>query len=364
MEFFIPVDIYEEKDAVAKNAEKMCSYGTHALIVTGKSSAAKCGALKDAEDALKAFGKKYTVFPEVEENPSVETVIRGRDLGLKAGADFVIGIGGGSPMDAAKAIAMMMGYPEEGADYLYEKGPDDRALPIVEIPTTCGTGAEITWVSVLTRPSINKKGSIPHRLYPKLALADYRYLMNAPAQVIRNTSVDALAHLAESYVNSKAQDFTKMLDREGMRVWASAKDVLRRKDGEWTLTEKEASVLMHASVLAGMTITHAGTAIPHGLSYPLTLTLNMPHGKACGYFLADYLREAPSETVRDVCELAGFSSCDEMKEFIWNVCRIEAAPKELLKEAAEMIIKSPGKLAAIPFEYDENTIYRIAFGRK
>ncbi|MCQ2401172.1 MAG: iron-containing alcohol dehydrogenase family protein [Lachnospiraceae bacterium] len=363
MEFFIPVDVYEGKDAVKVNAAKMCSYGTHALIVTGRSSAVKCGALDDVESALSGFGKKFTVFSEVEENPGVETVIKGRDLGLSAGADFVIGIGGGSPMDAAKAIAMMMGYPGEGVDYLYEKGPDDRALPIIEVPTTCGTGAEITWVSVLTRPSINKKGSIPHRLYPKMALADYRYLMKAPAQIIKNTSVDALAHLMESYVNSKAQDFTKMIDREGFRIWASAKDVLKRSDEGWMLTEEEASMLMHASVLAGMAITHVGTAIPHGLSYPLTLSLNMPHGKACGYFLADYLREAPYETVSDVCALTGFGSCDEMKEYIWNVCKITKAPEKLLQETADMIIKSPGKLAAIPYEYDENTIYRIAFGR-
>lgn len=363
MEFYIPVDIYEEKDAVAKNAEKMCSYGTHALIVTGRSSAKKCGALLDVENALLSEGKKFTVFSEVEENPSVETVMKGRDLGLSEGADFVIGIGGGSPMDAAKAIAMMVGYPNEGVDYLYEKGPDDKALPIVEIPTTCGTGAEITWVSVLTRPNISKKGSIPHRLYPKLALADYKYLLKAPAQIIKNTSVDALSHLLESYVNSKAQDFTKMLDREGFKVWASVKNVLKRSDDEWMLTEEEASALMHASVLAGMAITHVGTAIPHGLSYPLTLTLNMPHGKACGYFLADYLREAGKETADDVCGLTGFGSCDEMKEFIWDVCKIETAPEELLKNTADMIIHSPGKLAAIPYEYDENTIYRIAFGR-
>lgn len=363
MEFFIPVDIYEEKDAVMKNAEKMGSYGTHALIVTGRSSAAHCGALDDVENALSGCGRKYTVFSEVEENPSVETVMKARDKGLAAGADFVIGIGGGSPMDAAKAVAMMMGYPEENADYLYEKGPDEKALPVIEVPTTCGTGAEITWVSVLTRPAIGKKGSIPHRLYPKLALVDYRYLMKAPARVIRNTSVDALAHLLESYVNSKAQDFTRMLDREGFRVWASVKEILKRKDEEWVLTAGEASMLMHASVLAGMAITHVGTSIPHGLSYPLTLTLGMPHGKACGYFLADYLREAPEEVVKDVCALTGFSSCDDMKEFIWSVCGIESAPEELLKETAEMIINSPGKLSAIPYEYDEDTIRRIAFGR-
>lgn len=363
MRFFIPVEIYEEKGAVLNHADKLCSFGTHALIVTGKASAARCGALADVEKALAEGGKKYTVFSEIEENPSVETVMKGRDAGIAAGADFVIGIGGGSPMDAAKAVAMMIGYPEEGADYLYEKGPDDRALPVVEIPTTCGTGSEITQIAVLTRPSINRKGSIPHVLYPGLALVDYRYLMKAPADIIRNTSIDALAHLLESYVNSKAQDFTKMIDREGFRTWAAVKNVLKRPDKEWMLTEEEASKLMHASVLAGMAISHVGTAVPHGLSYSLTLALGMPHGKACGYFLADYLREAPEETVKEVCSLTGFESCDEMKDYIWSLCRITEAPGELLKETSDMLLNSPVKLSSIPYKFDEDTIRRITFGR-
>lgn len=357
MVFDIPVRIIEEKNAVANHSAELDAFGRKALIVTGRHSAKSCGALDDVTAALESRGIAGALFDRVEENPSVTTVMQGRDSGLAEGCDFVIGIGGGSPMDAAKAIAFMMGYPEQDAAYLDQKGPDDRALPVVEIPTTCGTGAEITWVSVLTRPETRRKGSIPHRLYPKLALIDCRYLLNAPETVIRNTSVDALAHLTESYVNTKATEFTRMLAERGLSAWKLAKSVLT---GEEVLTEKMAEALMHASVLAGMAITHTGTSLPHGLSYPLTMELGLPHGKACGYFLADYLEEASPLDQKRILRLTGFETMDEMKGFIWNVCDIRKAPQELLRSAADMILNSPGKLASAPFPCDREVVYTIA----
>lgn len=354
--FDIPVKIVEERNAVANHAAELASFGTKALIVTGKHSAVHCGALADVTAALESNDTGWALFDRVEENPSTDTVMEGRGFGLANGCDFVIGIGGGSPMDAAKAIAFMMGYPEQGVAYLDEKGPDDRTLPFLEVPTTCGTGAEITWVSVLTRTAIRKKGSIPHRLYAKMALADYRYLLNAPASVIRNTSVDALAHLAESYVNTKATEFSKMLVERGLATWKLAKGVL---SGEEEMSGKMAQALMHASVLAGMAITHTGTSLPHGMSYPLTMELGMPHGKACGYFLADYLKESQSPDTIRILKLTGFDSLEEMKGFIWSACDIEKAPRELLASIAEMILASPGKLASAPFACSREVIETI-----
>jgi len=356
MTFYIPVKIIEEKEAVANHAQELSSFGKKALIVTGKHSAAACGALSDVTRALEDNSTPWALFDRVEENPSVETVMEGRDFGLSEGCDFVIGIGGGSPMDAAKAIAFMMGYPDKGVEYLDEKGPDDAALPIVEIPTTCGTGAEITWVSVLTRPAKHKKGSIPHRLFPKLALVDCTYLLKAPASVINNTSVDALAHLTESYVNTQATEFSRMLVERGLATWKLSKDVLA---GRAPMDEKMAEALMHASVLAGMAITHTGTSLPHGMSYPLTMDLGMPHGKACGYFLADYLMEAKKLDQERILKLTGFETMEEMKGFIWSVCEIEKAPRELLTSIAEMILNSPGKLASAPFDCSREVIYTI-----
>ena len=120
MFFYMPVKVYCENNCVRAHAKELASFGKKALIVTGRSSAFKNGSIADVESALSEHGVEWTIFNEVEENPSVETVMKGRDLGLSRGADFVIGIGGGSPMDAAKAIALMIRCKDAGADYLYD----------------------------------------------------------------------------------------------------------------------------------------------------------------------------------------------------------------------------------------------------
>ena len=161
MFFYMPAKVYCENNCVRAHAKELASFGKKALIVTGKSSAFKNGSIADVQAALSDHGVECAVFNEVEENPSVETVMKGRDRGLAEGADFVIGIGGGSPMDAAKAIALMIRQKDAGVEYLYDSSAVTDALPVVCIPTTCGTGSEVTAVSVLSRPSLRAKGSIP-----------------------------------------------------------------------------------------------------------------------------------------------------------------------------------------------------------
>ena len=151
MKFYMPVKVYHETDCVRSHAAELCALGRKALIVTGKSSAAKCGALGDVEEALEQGGRQFCVFNEVEENPSVETIVRGAQLGCAEGADFVIGIGGGSPMDAAKAVAFLMKRTGANPADLYDASLPTDALPVAAVPTTCGTGSEVTGVSVLTR---------------------------------------------------------------------------------------------------------------------------------------------------------------------------------------------------------------------
>ena len=107
MNFYMPAKVYSEKNCVMNHAAELAALGTRALIVTGKSSARRCGAFADVTQALEKYGVSWVEFAEVEENPSVETIMRARKVGCKVEADFVIGIGGGSPMDAAKAVALM-----------------------------------------------------------------------------------------------------------------------------------------------------------------------------------------------------------------------------------------------------------------
>lgn len=357
MQFYMPVKVYEEENCVINHKKELAQCGKKALIMTGKHSAKKNGALADVCTALEAEGISWILFDEVEENPSVETVMRARETGWSGQADFVIGIGGGSAMDAAKAAALMMRHGEKDASYLYEKGEDSASLPVVAVPSTCGTGSEVTAVSVLTRRDKGTKGSIPHRIFPALALLDAKYLEAAPKTVLCNTAVDAFAHLAESYINSNATAYSRMCVAAGLQMWKKTRDVLA---GNREPEKEDYRNLLNASMMAGMAICHTGTSLPHGLSYPLTCELNLPHGVAVGYFLGGYLREADEADSRYVLETAGFSSVDEFERFFDKVCHYGEIPESLLQRTMEDILKNEAKLKNCPYPADEKVLRRIA----
>ena len=155
MKLYMPTEVYSEKNCVFNHSRELAALGSHALIVTGKHSSRINGSLEDVTAALERENIPYLIFDRIEENPSVETVMKACSLGLQDGADFVIGVGGGSPMDAAKAIALMMANPEQDAGFLYAKpeksGLIRPALPVACVPTTAGTGSEVTPYSILTR---------------------------------------------------------------------------------------------------------------------------------------------------------------------------------------------------------------------
>ena len=144
MKLYMPTKVYNEKGCVRQHSQELAALGTKALLVTGKHSSRVNGSLQDVKDALNREQVPYVVFDGIEENPSVETVMRATALGLSEKVDFVIGIGGGSPMDASKAIALMIANPEKKADFLYEtdaavKQAANKALPVAAVPTTAGT---------------------------------------------------------------------------------------------------------------------------------------------------------------------------------------------------------------------------------
>lgn len=357
MYFYIPVKVYCESNCVVAHAGEMASFGKKALIVTGRSSAFKNGAIADVQTALSEKGVESAVFNEVEENPSIETVMRGRDRGVAEGADFVIGIGGGSPMDAAKAIALMIRHREQDSDYLYDKDAASDHLPVICIPTTCGTGSEVTAVSVLTRHSLRTKGSIPHKIFPELALLDGKYLLTAPRSVIADTTIDALSHMYESFLNTKATDCSRMCAEAGLRVWSRSRRVILSGA---PLTAENCTDMLVASMFAGMAIAHTGTTIPHGMSYPLTYETGMPHGKACGYFLPGYLREADPEISSHILSLAGFTDIDSLESYYQATCGKDDVPESVLRQSVAATLESPAKLAQCPFYVDETVLNRMA----
>lgn len=357
MNYYMPTKVYQEKNAVRNHGMELVSFGKKALIVTGAHSSKKNGSLQDIQETLEQYGVEYRIYDRIGENPTIDMVMDAARQGREQGSDFVIGIGGGSPMDAAKAIALMILNRDSSEDVLYQPLAL-RSLPVVAVPTTCGTGSEVTPYAILTRDDLETKQSISHRIFPALALVDPRYLEGTPLTILTNTAVDALGHLIESYFHANATDYSRMLAVQGMDVWGSCKNVLSGMEPE----EEDESSLMFASSLAGMAITHTGTSLPHGLSYYLTYHRGIPHGRAVGYFLPGYLdlfTETMEAEVMMVLRILGFA-CPEQFAGWMRECigRPELTEPEIAAMLAE-IMQSERKLAAVPWEIDRQAVETV-----
>ncbi len=356
MRFFMPTRLYTERNCVEAHAAELGELGTRALIVTGGSSSRKNGALDDVTKALGKAGCVWSVFDQVEENPSVETVMKAAQAGIAMTADCVIGIGGGSPLDAAKAAALMIANPDKDSNFLCKGGqPYNAPLPLAAVPTTCGTGSEVTAVSVLTYHDRRTKGSIPFKIFPQIALCDGKYLADAPRTLIVNTALDALAHLMESKLNTLADTYSLMCADSGLVSWSGQLGLLRsgRKP-----TADELDALMAASSIAGMAIAQTGTGLPHGLSYALTYEGHIAHGRACAVFLPGFLAEC-GEAGEQAARLAGFDGLDDIAEFV-RAAAGAVDDRALLELAAESVMKTPAKLKCALFAADRESVMRIA----
>lgn len=358
---------YIEFNAVKHHAGELSALGTKALLVTGRSSAIKCGALGDITDVLKNADIPYEIFDSVEENPSIETVMAARDKGVAFGADFVIGIGGGSPMDAAKAVAVMIKNAASDWGLLYEN-EQAGGVPVACIPTTCGTGSEVTAVSVLTRHDLKTKLTAKQKLFPDLSLVDPSYLDKAPLSIIRSTSIDAMGHMIESFINTKSTEQSRAYALDGLRIWSRVKHYI--ENGLPEDTDERREVLMNlakSSNLGGLSIVTPGTSLPHGMSYALTYEKHVPHGIAIGIFQAGYLDRAAEKDKQLLINAMGFENMDEFREFICRNCITPMFDSYMTREefsaimqsSAETFLRNPARMEKIPYQMDENVMMKI-----
>ena len=280
--FYMPTRIVCGKDCVVKNAALFRAFGKRALIVTGKSSA-KNGSLTDITTALNANGQEYTVFDEVPNNPTVQSVRKGAALARSVGADFIVAVGGGSPMDAAKAIAVLARQDVEDI-FSYSIGKD--VLPMVHIPTTAGTGSEVTPYAILTNDEKETKQSISApSLFPQIAFLDGQYMKNLPQDVTVNTAIDAISHAAEGMLSQAAGELSDALAREALRILFGEYESLQT--GNYSPESRQN--LLYGAAVAGMVIANTGTSPVHTLGYSLTYYHGVPHGRANGLLLPAFL---------------------------------------------------------------------------
>lgn len=303
MSFYLPTRVLFGKDAVLSSRELLQSMGESYLVITGKSSR-KNGSLDDLLDALE--GKRVEVFDGTPENPSVEFVESFAKEYLGEGSfDVVVGLGGGSPMDAAKAIAVLLENPELTGLDLYDTTKYGKAKPVVCVPTTAGTGSEVTQYSVLTLNNW-KKGFSHECVFPKVALVDYKYTLSMDEELTLSTALDALSHAVEGYISLRSTPFAEVLALEAVRLIKEyLPKVLDDPENEYYRER-----ISFASTLAGMVIAQTGTTVGHALGYSLTVEKGVKHGLATGVFLPfelDVAREVMGEKVDAILRIFGGS---------------------------------------------------------
>ena len=169
---FMPVKLITGTGCVRANAKELVKLGKTCLIVTGKNSAKACGALQDVTDTLDSSGQTWVLFDEIGQNPKLTDCMAAAENAIAAGADFVLGIGGGSALDAAKCIAVLAANPGMTQSQLYAFDWENAPLKIVAVGTTAGTGSEVTKVSVITTPDGRKKSFHHEAIFPALSLGD------------------------------------------------------------------------------------------------------------------------------------------------------------------------------------------------
>ena len=319
MFFYMPTKVFDGENCLIDNFSVFAGLGRKALIVTGKNSAKVCGALDDVICALKTAGVEYTVFDKVMSNPTIEIVYEGADVARNEDAEFIIGIGGGSPMDAAKAIALLCENEGIKAEDFLNKLYSDKALPLVLVPTTCGTGSEVTPYSVITNDFKQTKTSVSgNSTFAKYAFVCNKYLKAMRKETLINTALDALSHNIEGYVSIRANYISDKLAIDAIRLFSEC--LLSLNDDE--ICDEVYDKLMKVSVLGGIVISHTGTCAVHSLGYSYTYFKNIDHGKANAILMPEFLRlveEIIPEKARKILDAIGCNTVDEFKNKFLNL---------------------------------------------
>ena len=274
--YFLPVNIELGSGKVAKAGELTKPYGKKALIVTGHSSAKKSGLYDKVKDSLKAEGIDSVLFDKVAQNPLTTTAAEGAAFAKENGCDVVVAIGGGSIMDCAKAIAFLAVNDGDVSDYIFGKKASDTALPIILIPTTCGTGSEGNGFAVLTNPDNGDKKSLRcNAIVAKVSIVDPECMMTMPKHVLASVGFDALCHNMEAYTSKIAQPFTDALSLYAVDLIAHNLVDVYKGTGSKESWEK----ITLASTIGGMVINTAGVTLAHGMEHPASGLKDIVHGK-------------------------------------------------------------------------------------
>ena len=271
------------------------------VIACGKHFAPTAEALKEKEPRICA------VFGGVEQNPQLSGVIETTRLARECKADAVIGVGGGSAIDTAKfAAAIALGEGEALEYYRGEKPFPAERLTIVAVPTTAGTGSEVTQVSVISHETEKKTINNP-AFMPKAAIVDPVLSSTVPPRTTMNTGLDAMAHALEGYWSKNHQPISDLMAVEAVRLILQNLETAYKDGGNM---EARSNMAM-ASLLGGLSFALPKTAGSHACSYPLSEDYHLPHGEACAFTLDSFVRINADERLEELCRV-GLKDTEEL----------------------------------------------------
>lgn len=323
--FVTPRRIVYGEGALANATDELATMGTKALVVTD-SVMVELGNLALVTDALDAVGIAYCVYDEVNSEPVDTMVERGVELFSSEGCDFMVALGGGSPIDTMKAIAMCAASGTPIASFMGKPyaGP---VCPMAAIPTTAGTGSEATQFTIITDNEHDVKMLIAGApLIPELAIVDPQFTMTAPASVTAATGIDALCHAIESFTSRKAQPLSRTFSLSAAkRIFANlAACVIDPGDVE---ARTQMSI---AATEAGIAFNNSSVTIIHGMSRPIGALFHVPHGLSNAMLMEACLNFALDGACAEFAEVARYCGLSDAENDAVAARDLMAAIHELL----------------------------------
>ncbi len=346
------------------------------MIVTTGRSLIRLGYLDDLKKQVKKLElvKKVVIFDQVSANPRLSEAEEGIRFGKREKINVIVGFGGGSAIDMAKAVAAGINGECELQELFYQgKEPDKNTLPVIAIPTTAGTGSELSKAAILTDETRKIKNGIRgNALYPITAIVDSIFTESLPVRITMETGFDVLAHAIESYVSKAASPYTQMQSEYAIRIVGETLPRLALKGKDADAREK----MSYASMIMGINLGNASTCLPHRMQYPLGAYTDTSHGRGLAALYTAWLTyeyEYSSDRVKKVIQLltgkdcqGGTDAAEKMNRFLQ---RLElpvslheiGVTESLIKRMANEVTGNIQNDPAAQEEHIIEKIYQMAF---
>lgn len=347
--FILNETSYHGAGAISAIPAEVKKRGLHKAFVCSDPDLVKFGVTDKVLGVLEGAGIAYSLYSEIKPNPTIENVKTGVAAYRKAGADFIIAIGGGSSMDTAKAVGIIINNPEHEDVRSLEGAVDTAkpAVPIIAVPTTAGTAAEVTINYVITDVEKNRKFVCvdPHDI-PVVAVVDPEMMSTMPKGLTAATGMDALTHAIEGYITKGAWELSDMFHLKAIEI------ISRSLRGAVANTPEGREGMALGQYIAGMGFSNVGLGIVHSMAHPLGALYDTPHGVANAIILPtvmEYNAPATGEKYREIARAMGVKGVDSMTQDEYRKAAVDAVRKLSADVGIPADLKNIVKREDIPF---------------